>query len=133
VRSGLVDALGRGQVVPSITHSSRLSAGGVGSERMQSRRSRVASSEPSESASQVLDQQRCRRSWGQAQAYQRLWTGSAQNCLQQLKQAILPVAQCGRVELLAKVSEERDCLGVMIHAQSILLPGTQREVLVRLG
>ena len=110
-----MDALGRGQVVPSITHSSRLSAGGVGSERMQSRRSRVASSEPSESASQVLDQQRCRRSWGQAQAYQRLWTGSAQNCHQQLKQAILPVAQDGLVEFPAKGDQSRQCLRVTCH------------------
>src|SRR5438270_11188887 len=110
VRSALARAAGRGQLVPSITHSGRPSITAEStSVRVNRARTSVTSTEPSASAVARARPQppKC---GSQAESHQRAAVGCRQCCIQQFEQTILTKAQAV-VELLPEANKRRQFFG----------------------
>ena len=120
VRSGLVLASGRGQVVPSTTHSRRASTRAGGIVWAKRRRNAATSSEPSASASQIAGPAaaKARR---QRVAHQAAGTVATEHGVEQVAQRIAAQAEHALVEFGAKARQRGGRCGS--HAADYPQPG----------
>src|SRR5207245_8655162 len=110
VRSALARAAGRGQLVPSITHSGRPSTTAESANvRVNSVRSRCHVDRPIRERVAGTRPEMTERG-RQAEPYQRAPVGRRQDCIHQLEQAILTEAQAV-VELLTEADKRRQFFG----------------------
>jgi hypothetical protein len=110
VRSALARAAGRGQLVPSITHTARPSTNAESASVLANRlRTFPTSTEPSASASHVLGHRRRNTAVKLSRTSVLRW-GCGQRRIHQLEQAILTYAQA-LVELLPEADERHQFFG----------------------